>query len=97
MPDDDADGAIFALEGGDEPWDQFAVNHEKFGVKTTFNEDIYTVKLDRGKCGITEADAARIAREIELGVHGNASLARNIAYAEEAGLEVDDLGVSPAC
>jgi hypothetical protein len=28
-------------------WDQFAINEQQFGVKTTWNEDIYTTKIDR--------------------------------------------------
>ena len=54
MPEGD-DTHLFSLEsdsGGG--WDQFAVNRDKFGVVTTFNEEFYTTRLDkvRGRlCG----------------------------------------------
>lgn len=49
-------------------FDQFAVNEERFGVASTYREELYTTKLDpstipRGK----REEAERIAREIESG------------------------------
>lgn len=41
-------------------WDQFQVNEEQFGVRTSFDEDEYTTKIDR-----TSADYARRQREAE--------------------------------
>ncbi|KAJ3260317.1 hypothetical protein HK103_000952 [Boothiomyces macroporosus] len=63
--------------GRSEPWDQFAVNEQKFGVSTDFNEDIYTTVLDKSGHDFKkrEAEAARIAREIEKGVSNNAHIA----------------------
>lgn len=47
-------------------WDQFEANATLFGVKSTFNEDFYTTKLDRGpQMREIEREASRIAREIE--------------------------------
>lgn len=47
-------------------WDQFEANETLFGVKSTFNEDLYTTKLDRGpQMRELEREALRIAREIE--------------------------------
>lgn len=47
-------------------WDQFEVNEKLFGVKSTFDEEIYTTKLDRGpQTRELEKEASRIAREIE--------------------------------
>ena len=43
----------------------------KFNVRTTYQEEIYTTRLDRNQCGISEAEAARIASEIERGVSSN--------------------------
>lgn len=62
------------LEGGIEdsadsnkPWDQFAVNAEKFGVQTDYNENIYTTSINRNDPGYKEkvARAERLARKIE--------------------------------
>lgn len=47
-------------------WDQFETNETLFGVKSTFNEEIYTTKLVRGpQMRDLEREASRIAREIE--------------------------------
>ncbi|XP_043721584.1 polyadenylate-binding protein-interacting protein 4-like isoform X2 [Telopea speciosissima] len=47
-------------------WDQFETNEALFGVKSTFDEELYTTKLERGpKMRELEREASRIAREIE--------------------------------
>ena len=47
-------------------WNQFEANETLFGVKTTFNEELYTTKLERGpQMRELEREATRIAREIE--------------------------------
>ena len=47
-------------------WDQFAANQEKFGVKTSYDENLYTTKLDKDKIDQAKIKhAERIAREIE--------------------------------
>lgn len=47
-------------------WDQFSVNERLFGVKTDFNEEMYTTSLDRNSPEFKklQKDADRIAREI---------------------------------
>ncbi|XP_072970705.1 polyadenylate-binding protein-interacting protein 3-like [Typha angustifolia] len=47
-------------------WDQFETNKTLFGVKSTFSEELYTTKLERGpRMREIEREAARIAREME--------------------------------
>ncbi|RDX58492.1 Polyadenylate-binding protein-interacting protein 4 [Mucuna pruriens] len=47
-------------------WDQFEANEMLFGVKSTFNEDLYTTKLEKGpQTRELEKQALRIAGEIE--------------------------------
>ncbi|TYI59770.1 hypothetical protein E1A91_D10G060500v1 [Gossypium mustelinum] len=47
-------------------WDQFETNQKLFGIKSTFNEDLYTTKLERGPhMREFEREAMRIAIEIE--------------------------------
>lgn len=47
-------------------WDQFQANAALFGVTSTFNEDLYTTKLERGpQTRELEREAMRIAKEIE--------------------------------
>lgn len=48
-------------------WDQFQVNEDKFGVKTSFDEHQYTTKIDTrdARFAEREREAARLASEIE--------------------------------
>eukprot|EP00897_Mesotaenium_endlicherianum_P001657 jgi/Mesen1/1519/ME000132S00454 len=62
----------------DRHWDQFKLNEEKYGVKSTYYEEFYTTKLKKPSREM-EREAARIAREIE----GKTS--RNVHLAEERG------------
>jgi hypothetical protein len=57
-----------SLESGDRTnWDQFEANARLFGVSSAYDENIYTTRIDRSAPSNLrrEADAARIAREIE--------------------------------
>ncbi|KAF8554378.1 hypothetical protein OG21DRAFT_1412629 [Imleria badia] len=76
--------------GADNSWDQFAVNEQKFGVTTTFDEEVYTTKLDRSAADFKERErkAQRIASEI-MG-----STTNNPHIAEERNLDLDDSGVN---
>ena len=69
-------------------WDQFKVNEEKFGVVLTFDEHLYTTRIDKlapdYAAKAKRADA--IAREIEGLTLGD----RHVL--EERGIVVDDLG-----
>lgn len=50
-PDDGTDATMFGLEeASGSGWDQFAVNERKFGYQTGWNEDFYTVRLDKNRC-----------------------------------------------
>ncbi|KAF3936465.1 hypothetical protein ABW19_dt0207485 [Dactylella cylindrospora] len=74
-------------------WDQFETNERLFGVKSDFDENIYTTKIDTSHPlhKQREAAAARIAREIEQSTGSGAGLSAH--QAEERGLKVDDSGV----
>ena len=69
-----------------EKWDQFAINEKLFGLKTDFDEEMYTTKLDRNSAHIraNEAEAERIAKEISSGSTGG-----NAHVAEERGIKCD--------
>lgn len=63
-------GEDFTLtSSGDNNWNQFTANEKLFGVTTSFDEDVYTTKLDRTAPDYKERErkAQRIANEI-LGV-----------------------------
>lgn len=72
-------------------WDQFEVNKNLFGVKSTFDEELYTTKLDRGpQTRELEREALKIAREIE----GEQTVDLHLA---EVGLRPDLLTVYSSC
>ena len=53
---------------GTKDWDQFAANEKLYGVSSTYNEDLYTTRLDASAIPKEQRDKAdRIAREIESG------------------------------
>ncbi|GAA5932657.1 uncharacterized protein JCM15063_002168 [Sporobolomyces koalae] len=74
-------------------WDQFAANERMYGLKTDYDEEIYTTKLDRNTKDYKdrEARAAQLEREILKGTSG---LASNAHMAEERGEQVDDDNVN---
>ncbi|KAG1781643.1 hypothetical protein EV702DRAFT_1072354 [Suillus placidus] len=76
--------------GANVSWDQFAANEQMFGVTTTFDEEVYTTKLDRTAADYKERErkAQRIASEILNGAINNPHVA------EERNLNVDDSGVN---
>ncbi|KAI3803345.1 hypothetical protein L1987_31496 [Smallanthus sonchifolius] len=66
-------------------WDQFEANATLFGVKSTFNEELYTTKLDRGpQMRELEKEALRLAREIE------GEDTQDLHLAEERGIRLHD-------
>ena len=48
-------------DGGSGGWDQFAANKSMFGVESTFDEGIYTTKLDSRKAGPLDTLFCRFA------------------------------------
>lgn len=75
VPDNSvADGSLEATtnhsSGG---WDQFAANEQLFGLKTDYDENIYTTRIDRSHPDYQKrmAMADRKAREIENSVSNN--------------------------
>lgn len=91
-PDDVASRTLGLEEGTSSSgaWDQFAENERLFGLKSNFDENIYTTKLDKGHplYQEREAKAAKIAKEIE----GQAAKSTHIAE-ERGSTLVDDSGM----
>uniref|UniRef100_A0A0A8Y0T2 LsmAD domain-containing protein n=1 Tax=Arundo donax TaxID=35708 RepID=A0A0A8Y0T2_ARUDO len=86
---DEGDSECLELEKydrkGHRSWDQFETNAALFGVKSTFNEEVYTTKLERGPhMRELEKHASRIAREIE------GEDTKDVHLAEERGLYMGD-------
>ncbi|KAL3528598.1 hypothetical protein ACH5RR_007920 [Cinchona calisaya] len=69
----------------DRSWDQFQANETLFGVKSTFDEEIYTTKLEKGpQMKELEREALRVAREIE------GEDTHDLHLAEERGLQLHE-------
>ncbi|KAH8945365.1 hypothetical protein BDL97_12G037600 [Sphagnum fallax] len=83
-PDDDvAENLTLNFNHTWRSWDQFETNKTLFGVESTFNEELYTTKLERGpQTREREREAWRIAREIE------GQTTRNVHLAEERGMQL---------
>ncbi len=60
------DDLTFGPGSNNTSWDQFGVNESLFGVKTSFDEELYTTKLDRSGADFKERErkAQKIANEI---------------------------------
>lgn len=71
-------------------WDQFAANEKLFGVKSQWDEDVYTHKLDTNRPDFAkrQAEAEKLAREIEQ------SSSTNAHVLEERGVAVNDSGLT---
>ncbi|KAH8897776.1 hypothetical protein GQ53DRAFT_450566 [Thozetella sp. PMI_491] len=78
VPDasDETDGSLEKPSGGGH-WDQFAENERLFGLKSDYDESIYTTTIDRSHPQYKErmAAAERKAREIERSTTNNAHIA----------------------
>jgi len=68
MPDETDGGLEKASSSGG--WDQFAENERRFGIKTDYDENIYTTKIDKSHPKYNErlANAEKVARSIERSV-----------------------------
>ncbi|KAL8665469.1 MAG: hypothetical protein Q9202_002174 [Teloschistes flavicans] len=67
-------GVDMSLEGPGGAWDQFQANEQQFGLKSDYNENIYTTSIDKSHPDYRrrEAEAIRLAQEIEGGQADNA-------------------------
>ncbi|KAJ1910848.1 poly(A)-binding protein binding protein [Mycoemilia scoparia] len=63
--------------GGSTSWNQFAINEKMFGVKSDFDEELYTTKLNRERPDFRELEknAIRIANEIQASTTSNPHVA----------------------
>ena len=88
VPDASMDVDLSLDSSGRKDWDQFETNKRLFGASSTYDENLYTTRIDRSAPTYRhrEAAAARIAREIE----GTAST--NTHLREERGQAVENDG-----
>ncbi|KAI0303768.1 hypothetical protein B0F90DRAFT_1893394 [Multifurca ochricompacta] len=80
-----------AGSSGHAGWNQFTANEKLFGVKTGFDEELYTTKLDRSGADFAEREkkAQALANEIMRGATNNSHILE-----ERIMNNVDDSGVN---
>ena len=80
-----------SLEGSESggAWDQFKANEQLFGLKSDYDENIYTTRIDRSNPSYREREAAaiRLAQDIEGTSTSNAHVR------EERGMIDEDVGL----
>lgn len=88
--DDDTGLTLEQSITSSQPWDQFAVNQNKFGVQSTYDEHLYTTAIDKSHPEYEKRVkiAEKLADEIT-----NQSYNGNVHIAEERGVVVDDSGL----
>jgi PAB1-binding protein PBP1 len=64
-------------KGASRPWNQFEENERRFGLKSDYDENIYTTTIDKSHPNYRQrlAQADRIAREIEGSTSTNSHIA----------------------
>ena len=84
-----------SLEGSESggTWDQFKANEQLFGLKSDYDENIYTTRIDRSNPSYREREAAamRLAQDIEGSSTSNAHVREERGMVDEdGGLDEED-------
>jgi len=89
-----SDNLNLSLEssGRSTEWDQFSTNEQLFGVKSDYDENIYTTTINRNDPSYAEraARAEKIAREIEASNAMNAHVAEERGNTSLEGQDIDE-------
>ena len=77
---------------GGHGWDQFETNERLYNVTSTYDENIYTKKLDKSTLTLEQQrQAERLAREIESQVSDNIHLREERGHALERDMDEEEL------
>lgn len=90
--------ANLSLDSSGGAWDQFQVNEQRFGLKSDYDENIYTTRIDRSRPDYRqrEAEARRIAQEIEgCSTNNNHTKEERGLLDEDNGLDEEEKSVNP--
>ena len=74
-------------------WDQFKANEQLFGLKSDYDENIYTTRIDRSNPSYREREAAaiRLAQDIEGTSTSNAHIREErVMNDEDGGLDEEE-------
>jgi LsmAD domain len=85
IPDAAEDVDLSLDSAGSAGWDQFEANNRLFGTSSTFDEHLYTTKIDRSAPSYRERErqAAKLAKEIEGTTSTNAHMREERGHAWE--------------
>lgn len=93
-PTFDSNTSLSLDESGKAGWDQFEANERLYGIKSNYDENIYTTTIDRNNPLYKQRAAAaeKIAREIEAGGALNAHVAeeRGRGFVDDSGADEED-------
>ncbi|KAI9734842.1 MAG: hypothetical protein M1834_001921 [Cirrosporium novae-zelandiae] len=88
----DVDMSLESADHGE--WDQFEANERLYGLRSDYDENLYTTSIDRSDPRYKQklADAERIAKEIEGSQTTNVHIReeRGLAAADDSGLNEED-------
>ena len=87
--DSDVDLSLEGDTSGSGKWDQFEANQQLFGLKSDYDENIYTTRIDKQNPQYQQrlAAAEKIAQEIDAGS------ATNVHMREERNMSAEDDGL----
>jgi hypothetical protein len=81
-----------SMELGSGPWDQFETNRRLYNVTSTYDENIYTKRLDKSTLSVQQQRSAdRLAREIEGSVSDNVHLQEERGQMLEREIDEEDM------
>ncbi|ERF76098.1 hypothetical protein EPUS_01431 [Endocarpon pusillum Z07020] len=85
VPDATEDVDLSLESTGSTGWDQFEANNRLFGTSSTFDENLYTTRIDRSAPSYRERErqAAKLAKEIEGTTSTNAHMREERGHAWE--------------
>ena len=73
-------------------WDQFEANEQQFGVRSDYDENMYTTRIDKSNplYPMRLAEANRIAHEIEADSSTNAHMREERGQGEDDGADEEE-------
>lgn len=96
--DANIDLSLDSAASSGKPWDQFEANERLYGVRSDYDENIYTTAINRNTPQYRQREAAaeRLAREIEGGSTMNPHVReeRGVTQVDDSGLDEEEKLVS---
>lgn len=90
VPEDDGKELTLENDGGD--WDQFQVNKDKFGIESTYDEHLYTTRINTEAKDYKERlkKAEQVAFEIEHSISSDPHIMEERGKIDDSGIDEED-------